>query len=143
MARKSAAQVAKNYSDGITGKGLTNWKLGVSDPRSHPGQAANQNLDKAVRNFSNAVTSGKLAAANTSYTQQEWTQAALTKGAPNYSGSVSRSLPRYQATMSKMLPDIYNLSDQIHQMPKNGVEDSVARSGAWIRGMSAKKGSYN
>jgi hypothetical protein len=142
MARKTPAQVAQNWTSGLSGKGISNYKSGVQDVSVSPGAVAAERSDKYLASVNDAVNSGRYRNGQLSYSLQDWKQQASTKGASNLGTAAQQSQGKVASFMQKALPEIYQLSDQIKQMPANSKSDNKARMNAWFDASSNLKGKF-
>jgi hypothetical protein len=125
-APKSAAQGAQKWAQNLSAS-TTSIQAGVNAVQTAPGQAAaeHQALMKAKLNA--AIDSGKWAARVSSVTTAEWKQAMLTKGLPRVASGAQAALPKYQSFANDFYPVAAQVSQEVSQMPKNSIEDSLAR----------------
>jgi hypothetical protein len=82
------------------------------------------------------VADGTYQAGQTSYSLQSYKDAVINKGIPRIAAGATAAKSKVTQFMQQLLPYTAQLSDQISSMPKNGIEDSVARATAAIRGMA-------
>ena len=72
-------------------------------------------------------------------TLQDWQNGMTQKGIPAMATGARAAQGKFQAFMSALLPYEANLQSQIQAMPKGGLENGIARSSAWQRGMAQFK----
>lgn len=135
-AQKNASQVAKKWASNL-GASTTSITEGVNAVQTAPGQtaAARQQLMKAKLNA--AIDSGKWASRVSSVPLGDWKQAMLTKGVQRVATGAQAAEGKMTKFMNELLPVAAAISAQVDSMPKNTIEDSVARAGAAIRAMAA------
>lgn len=131
-AQKNAAQVAQKWAQNL-GAASTSIQNGVNAVQTAPGQtaASRQALMKARVNA--AIDSGKWASRVSSVSLGDWKNAMLTKGVQRVASGATAAQPKMQAFMNEFLPVAQQVSQTVDAMPKNTIEDSVARAGAAIR----------
>lgn len=125
-AQKSAAAGAQKWAQNLSAS-TTSITAGVNAVTQAPGAAAaeHQALMKAKLNA--AIDSGKWAARVSSVTAPEWKSAMLTKGVPRIASGATAAMPKYQAFATEFYPVAAQVSQQVSSMPKNSIEDSLAR----------------
>ena len=131
-AQKNAGQVTDKWANNL-GASSPSVTAGVNAVQTAPGAqaAARQALMKAKVNA--AIDSGKWAARVSSVSLGDWKQKMLTKGVQRIASGAQDAKPKMQAFMTEFLPVAAQVSAQVDGMPKNSIEDSVARAGAAIR----------
>lgn len=131
-AQKQAAQVAQKWSQNLSAS-TTSITNGVNAVQQAPGAAAaaRQALMKSKLNA--AIDSGKWAARVQSVSLGDWKAAMLNKGVQRVASGAQAAQPKMQAFMNDFLPVAAQVSATVDAMPKNTIEDSVARAGAAIR----------
>lgn len=125
-AQKSAATVSQKWAQNLSAS-TTSIQAGVNAVTQAPGAAAAaaQALMKAKLNA--AIDSGKWAARVSGVTAPEWKNAMLTKGLPRVASGAQAAQPKMQAFMNDFLPVAAAVSQEVAAMPKNSLEDSLAR----------------
>lgn len=131
-AQKNPGQVATKWSQNLSAS-TTSIQNGVNAVQVPPGQVAaeRQALMKAKLNA--AIDSGKWASRVSGVTLGEWKAAMLNKGVQRVASGAQAAQPKMQAFLSEFLPVAAQVSQAVDAMPKNTIEDSVARAGAAIR----------
>jgi hypothetical protein len=69
----------------------------------------------------------------------EWRTATLNKGIPRVASGAQQAIPKMQSFMAEFLPHVERVAQQVRSMPKGGIENSIARATAQIRGNAAFK----
>lgn len=130
--QKNASQVAQKWSQNLSAS-TTSIQNGVNAVQTAPGQTAagRQALMKAKLNA--AIDSGKWAARVGSVSLGDWKAAMLNKGVQRVASGAQAAQPKMQAFLTEFLPVAAQVSATVDAMPKNTIEDSVARAGAAIR----------
>lgn len=131
-APKPAAQVAQKWAQNL-GASTTSIQNGVNAVQTAPGQiaASRQALMKAKLNA--AIDSGKWASRVGNVSLSDWKSAMLNKGVQRVASGAQAAQPKMQAFLTDFLPVAAQVSQTVDAMPKNTIEDSVARAGAAIR----------
>lgn len=101
---------------------------GVSNVTTSPTAQAAQHLDRYLSGVTQAVNSGKMAAALNNVSLQDWQNAMKTKAVARIPAGVQAAQGKMQSFMDKWLPYEQQMSDRIKQMPKGSVADAQARS---------------
>lgn len=138
MAQKTAAQVAKKWSDRAQGatQALTD---GVNNVATAPGQLAAAKQDKMLKNITDSILSGKWAANVSAVSLADWKNAMLTKGIQRYGSGVVAAQPKMQAFMTKLLPFQAQIQAQIATMPDLTLQDNINRAVFMMTEMSKFK----
>lgn len=113
---------------------------GVRASTIHPGEEAIKSKDKYLAGVQNSVTSGRFERGHKSYTLAQWQEQTATKTGERMATGVEQAMPKRQKFDEYMVKVIPALQTQVNSMPKNTIEDSIARMTAWTRGMA--KNSY-
>jgi len=109
-------------------------EAGVNAVTTAPGAAAaaaadfwqqQVNSDKAKQKFRNKVGAVSLA---------DWRNAVLTKGVARISSGATAAQPKMAKFMAKFIPHVQNVATTVRAMPKNTLDERIARAVAQIRG---------
>jgi hypothetical protein len=106
---------------------------GANAVQTAPGAAAAAHQQLMLAKVTEAINSGKWAARVGAVPLSEWKSAYINKGIPRVASGAQAAAPKMQAFLQEFLPVAAAVSAQIDAMPKNTIEDSVARSAAAIR----------
>jgi hypothetical protein len=112
---------------------------GVNAVTSNPAEKAIKKKDKLVNNWNAAIQSGKWERGMGRVTLEGWKKAMVEKGAGRVAAGIDASIGKTTEFFSQLLPFQADLSAKIEKMPDLTIEDSVARSAEFIRGMSKFK----
>lgn len=112
---------------------------GVQAVTVAPTQLAAAQSAKMLAGIQESVTSGKWGRALAAVSLEEWKAQTLTKGVPRIAMGIDQAQAKVQSFAAKLLPYEAALQEQIDKMPDLNIEDSIARSNAWIRGMAKFK----
>ena len=123
----TAQQVAQKWSRNAS-SATEAFKAGVQSVTVAPTAKAAQALDRYLSGVTQAVQSGKMAAALNAVSLQDWTNAMLTKAVARIPAGVAAATPKMQAFMEKWLPYQQSMKDRIATMPKGTVADAQARA---------------
>jgi hypothetical protein len=116
---------ATKWSTAMSNAGSA-YKSGIQNTRVNPMQAAIANLDKAKRNYNQAIDSGKTAAGLARVSMATWQQNAMTKGANRLTDGAVAAKPKVLAFAQLAAPIVSALSDEVRQMPNNNKSDAMA-----------------
>ncbi len=73
---------------------------------------------------------------------EAWKQGISTLGSTRFSQGVSASVPKMNAVMSKLIPDIDNLRKQLPPRGVAGSQDNINRMVNFVTGLHKNKGKY-
>lgn len=132
---KNPQQVAQKWANRLNAA-TTEITNGVNAVVDNPAEQAIAKKQKLVQNFNAAVNDGRWERGLRSVTLQSWKDSMLTKGLPRIGQGATAGQPKMAAFMQALLPYQENLKATVDNMPDLTIEDSVARAGAWIRGMA-------
>ncbi len=125
-------------------KHARNLKASVPDIRSgvdrvteSPTEKAAAQADKYLQGIQNAVTNGKWQAGLRRVSLSDWKGKMIDKGIPRISSGIDAAKSKVIAFANELLPFEATLQAQIDTMPDMTLEDSIARTTAWMRGMTA------
>ncbi len=123
---KDAATLAKLWADKMTSS-VDKYKNGITSTTVNPMEMAAQAVDRMLAGFTHAATSGKIAARLRAKSVADWKQAATTTGADRLASGARAAIPKMQAHLSTWLPVAADIKATAASMPKNSIEDAVAR----------------
>lgn len=136
---KTLAQTVANYT-GAAGRAQTDWLAGIQATTVDPTALAAQAGQQAVTNYTQAWTSGRVAAGLARAGKAGWIKGATDK-AQNYATGISNAGPKYQASMQTWLPIIESAASQVRAMPSGSLGASQARANAFMAALyNAKRG---
>ena len=128
-----AATAAQRYVAGASA-GQQRFVEGVQNTSKDPTQLAVAAQQKMLTNVTAAITSGKYARNLSRVGKAGWQQATVAKAA-NYSVGIQAGASKYEQAIGPVLTQIASLQSQIASMPNNSIEDAIARSAAFQRGL--------
>lgn len=102
-------------------------RAGVNSVTEAPTAKAARSLDKALTNYAESINSGRTARALGNVTLQDWQQAMLTTGLARIQSGAQKGQSKYQKFATAFFPVMDQASKTAQAMPKNTLEDSLAR----------------
>ena len=117
--------------------GIPDVRRGVERVTESPTEKAAQQADKYLAGIQEAVSSGKWQAGLRRVTLTDWKNKMLDKGVARISTGIDAAKSKVIEFASELLPFEASLQAQIETMPDMTLEDSIARTTAWMRGMTA------
>lgn len=126
---------AARWSQGLQAAG-TKITQGVNAVQVAPSVNAIKNKSKMVANFTAAVNDGTWERNTAKVDLPTWRQAMLTKGVPRIAQGAINAESKMSAFAAQLLPFEASLQATVQNMPSNSLEENIARSAAWIRGMA-------
>lgn len=136
---KTLSQTVQNFTNSA-GVAAGDWLAGIESTTVDPTSLAAQNGNAAVSNYSQAISSGRWAAALQRAGKAGWLAGSRAKQA-NYSNGIAQAGPKYQAAMQTWLPIIDNAAAQVRSMPSGSLAASQARAATFMQLLyNAKRG---
>ena len=136
---KSLQTTVANYT-GAAGRAQADWLSGIQATQVDPTQLAAQAGQAAISNYTNAISSGRWAAALQRAGKQGWLSGAQNKQ-QNYATGIANAGPKYQAAMQTWLPIIDNAAATVRAMPSGSLAASQARASQFMAILyNAKRG---
>ena len=133
-AMPNAASVAQKWGSAMQGAG-TAYTAGVKAVTQAPGQAAAAAADLWANNT--VAAKPKFATNSAAVSLGAWQQAAVDKGSARLGSGATAALPKFQTAMSSVLPYIEQVRGSLPA--RGGLDQNIARSVAFQRGMAAYK----
>jgi hypothetical protein len=130
---------ADRYVSGMQGAGAK-YKNSIDQVSENPMQQAAAKLDKAKRNYIEAIDSGRTAAALNSVSLETWKMQAKNKGAARLGTGAQEAKSKVIAYAQRAAPAMQALQAQIRSMPSDTPADMDRRQLAWSAGMRAMAG---
>lgn len=137
---KSPADGAARWLAGAQGAEDA-WNQGLQTTTKDIVGNAIRQKDVAVRNFADALNSGRWANGLTKV-GNGGIKSAAAKKKQNYGTGIAAGLDAYTAAAQKLYPYIAAGQNQIESMPSGTIAASKARASAWIDYMHAGKGQF-
>ena len=130
-----AAKQARNLKNS-----LQDIRDGISRVTVAPGVAAVAQQDKMRSKVLESIDSGLWARKTRETTLQEWQSAALEKGVDRISAGIDAAKDKQVAMAGRLLPIVDAAAQKARAMPKNTLQDSIARMTSFVTDMSKAKG---
>jgi hypothetical protein len=134
MARLSAEEFAAKWAT-RTAAATPEYQSGIQRVQTAPGQAAAAKEAKYQSGVQQAVTSGKWRRNVAAVSLQSWQESALTKGAQRLATGAQAAQGKMATAGARILPMIDAVKSEVDRMPDNTIEDRIAKSAAFARGM--------
>lgn len=131
----SADQFAKNWGQGMN-QSVQKIQDGVNRVTESPMDKAIQRQDAYVQGVIAAAGSGKWASGLRMVSLADWKQKTSQKVGERLNGGVTAAAPKMQKFGTWLIGTLNTILPQIDSMPKQTLEDSIARSTAMIRAMA-------
>jgi hypothetical protein len=128
MAGLTPDQIASKWGRNTKGA-VQSYKDGVMAVSSSPMEAAAAQADKAVQNFSAAITSGRWANNLRKVKLGDWQNAAVNKGADRIPAGVTQAMPKVIAFNQVWQPLMQQAKRELANMPNNSKEEALAKVG--------------
>ena len=135
MARKNPDQIAEKWARRLAGA-TEDIRQGVEGVSEAPSQKAIQKKDKMIKEWTEAINSGKWERSLSKVGLDDWKQAFLEKGLSRIPSGAEASKPKFEEFMNQLLPYIDNVKSKIERMPDTTLEDRINRAVAFMREMS-------
>lgn len=136
---KSLQQTVANYT-GAAGRAQADWLSGIQATTVDPTALAAAAGQQAVQNYTQAWTSGRVAAGLARSGKQGWIAGSQAKQ-QNYANGIANAGPKYQAAMQTWLPIIDNAANTVRNMPSGSLAASQARAAQFMAILyNAKRG---
>ena len=111
-------------------------QAGINRVTESPTIKAANKKDKMKARLNESIDNGKWEAGLRRVTLESWKSAIINKGLQRISGGIDGAKDKVVAFGTQLLAYETTLQNQVNQMPDLTLEDSLARSQAWIRGMA-------
>ncbi len=132
---EDAAKQARNLKNS-----LQDVRDGITRVTIAPGVAAVAQQDKMRSKVLESIDSGLWASKTRATTLQEWQDAALNKGVDRISAGIDAAHDKQVAMAGRLLPIVDAAAQKARAMPKNTLQDSIARMTSFVTDMSKAKG---
>ena len=133
--RVTATEYAEKHAARLKAS-IPEIRRGVERVTESPTAKAAARSDKYLQGVQQAVADGRWQAGLLAVSLQEWKQKTLEKGLVRISTGIDAARSKVVAFASELIPFENALLETIDGMPDMTLEDSIARSAAWIRGMN-------
>jgi hypothetical protein len=109
---------------------VANYTSGVNATTQSPMAAAAQALPQYLAGVTDAVNSGRMAAALNATPLSAWANGCTGKGAQRLSSGAQAAAPKVTAFFTKWTPIFSQISNSVKAMPKGGMANAMARVSA-------------
>lgn len=134
MVKVNADKWLERHSQGLAGAG-TKIREGVENVTVSPGVKAADNITKMRTNLIAAFDDGRVEKGLRSVDLDYWKRTMLDKGIPAISAGAEAAKEKNRPVIEKLLAYENQLQDKVNKMKVVTIEDSIAKAGAWMRGM--------
>lgn len=136
---KDAASAAAKWSRNIGSAGQS-MKDGAQAVTQSPAQKAAQSVDLMLQNFTQAIQSGRYAAAAQKSSLSDWQQAYVNKGIPRATAAAAGAQSKVQTVLSKLIPQAQQIAASLP--PRGNLQQNLQRAAAQATAMAALKGTF-
>lgn len=138
MAKMSASEIAAKWKRNTAGS-VQSYKAGVEAVTVAPTEKAAAAVDRYVEGTVRAAEDGSFVEGCKSVSLEAWKARTVGAGAERIGKGVADAEPRVQEFLGQLLPHAERVSQEVSQMPKGTIDDSIARASTAIRRMSEFK----
>ncbi len=135
MAKVSAQEWLSKWGTNLNAAG-SYIKAGVNKVSTAPGVAAAAAQDRMLAGITEAVSSGLWARRVAAVSLSDWQSAMINKGIAHISQGVAQAQKTKLSEIQALLSAIDTVQSSVNALPKGGLENNIARSIAWMRGMA-------
>ncbi len=135
MAKVSAQEWLAKWGTNLNAAG-SYIKAGVNKVSTAPGVAAAAAQDRMLAGITEAVSSGLWARRVAAVSLSDWQSAMINKGIAHISQGVAQAQKTKLSEIQALLSAIDTVQSSVNALPKGGLENNIARSIAWMRGMA-------
>lgn len=134
MARVTPEQGAVLWRDRLSAA-TERITMGVNRVTVAPGQLAARSADLWLQRVT--ASKDKWQRRVSAVSLQDWQNAMNNVGVQRVAQGAAAHVGKMQAFLSEFLPHVDRVAATVHAMPKGGIEQSIARAAAQIRGNAA------
>lgn len=135
----NAAMIAQKWASRAGGAGDA-YKAGVDQVSVSPTEKAAQAKDKYLQNVQKAASEGRYESGLRRVSLADWQRASKEKGVANYQNGIRAGTAKMQTFLSKFLPEVDRIKQEIAGMPSATDADMEQRMLANMRKMRELKG---
>lgn len=125
------ADAAQKWAQNLGAAG-TAYTAGVQAVTQAPGQLAANAADRYVAGVQASLP--KFKANTAAVSLADWQNAAVNKGAPRLATGATAAMPKFSNVLTQLFPYIEQVRNSLP--PRGDIEQNIARSAAFQRGMS-------
>ena len=138
MVRKTGAEVAQKWAKRLKAS-TEEIKQGVDAVTVNPYEQATKAKDKLIKNFIEAMESGRWEYEMKKLSLEDFKTFMKEVGIPRIAKGVDMALPEQEKLFEALMAHINAGKAEIDKMPKETLEEAIAKAGAWIRHMAKFK----
>jgi predicted transcriptional regulator len=134
MVKVNADEWLARHSGGLAAAG-TKIREGVEKVTVSPGVKAAENIVKMRTNLIAAFDDGRVERGLKNVDLDYWKRTMLDKGIPAISAGAEAAKEKNRPVIEKLLAFETGLQTKVNAMKVITIDDSIAKAGAWMRGM--------
>ena len=134
----TAQQIADKWAS-RAGSASTAYKDGIQQTNVNPMQLAVAQQANMVSKWNEAISSGRWANRMNSVSPETWKQAAMTKGASNYTTGIQAGKQKFVTAMNYYAQVYASIKDAVRSIPRDGGSGSIARMTMAMQMLQAAK----
>jgi len=138
MSKVTATEYAEKWSRNMKGS-TTDIRRGVENVTEAPGAKAARKSDKMLAGVQRAIADGTWQRAVAAVSLEDWKRATLDKGLGRIAAGVDNAQQSQVQMAEKLLAAVDSVKATVDQMPDDTLEDRIAKSAAFQRGMAEKQ----
>lgn len=139
MAKLTPEQYADKQARNLKNS-IQDIRDGINRVTTSPGQEAVKRQDKMRTKVLEAIDSGRWASKTGAVSVDEWKRAALDKGVDRIATGIDAAHDKQVSMAGRLLPAVDAAASKARAMPKNTLQDSIARMTSFVTDMSKMKG---
>ncbi len=139
MAKLTPEEYAAKWGQRLKGS-TEDIRRGISRVTTAPGEAAVRQQDKMLTKTTEAITSGRWAAATRSVSLADWQRSATDKGISRIAAGVDAAAPAQAQMAGRLLAAVDAAAGKVKSMPSTTIEDNINRASTFMREMAKSKG---
>jgi hypothetical protein len=133
MAARNPQDVAQNWASKLGGA-TQKIANGVANPKRSPTQSAAAAADKWQARLADPATKAKFISSLGRVSTADWQAAMTSKGIPRIPSGANAAIPKFTTFLSSFLPFQDSVTQSVHALPSNNLEDNINRMVAQVRG---------
>lgn len=139
MARLTPEEYASKQARNLKNS-IQDIRDGIGRVTVAPGRAAGAAQDRMRAKLLESIDSGRWKSKVEAVTLTEWQDAALNKGVDRIAGGIDAAFDKQVQMAGRLLPIVDAAAARARAMPKNTLQDSIARMTSFVTDMSKAKG---
>lgn len=137
MARVNAQQWLEKWGRRMNSAG-PDVQAGVQRVQTAPGQQAAAAQQLMLQRLQEAIQNGSWARGVQSVSLADWQKSMIDKGIPRIAQGVTQAQRTAGGRIAALLSAVDASAAEANALPKGGIEQSIARAAAFMRGMSQR-----